>query len=455
MSAQKIKYEAKGFSLKIVAWLISIFAIAISGLLIFSMVNISTKTEQVNAATRDYITMKSAANDVQLASDDLTNDVRLFVANADIKYMDSYFFEANKTQRRDKALETIHELTENTSVHEVVHTSIETAVNESNNLMNLEFYAMKLICVDQSIPYSDYDEKNQVIVVDVSAVAPENRKTEALNAVFGEEYMESKATIISNVDEAIKVIDELMANNIDKNEANLRRLIIFQSIVILVNVIFMAGVVILMHVYIIAPMTAAVRALFNNEEVNVRSNKEFNYLSSIYNRIHRSNEDIKDSLKYEAEHDKLTGLFNRTGYDRVYKSLTLDKAIYVLLDIDKFKEVNDTLGHEMGDKVLVRTANVIKKYFNDENSYLFRIGGDEFAIIVNNAGAEMNDIIVEKCKKMDDEISRAEGNIPGTTLSIGVAHGTVRDTTDTLFRKADAALYKIKNAGRADVSLYK
>ena len=120
-----------------------------------------------------------------------------------------------------------------------------------------------------------------------------------------------------------------------------------------------------------------------------------------------------------------------------------------------FKEVNDTLGHEMGDKVLVRTANVIKKYFSDENAYLCRIGGDEFAIIIDNAGVEMNDVVVEKCKKMDDEMSRAEGNIPGTTLSIGVAHGTVRDTTDTLFRKADAALYKIKNAGRADVSLYK
>jgi GGDEF domain-containing protein len=67
----------------------------------------------------------------------------------------------------------------------------------------------------------------------------------------------------------------------------------------------------------------------------------------------------------------------------------------------------------------------------------------------------MNDVIVDKCKKMDEEISRASGNMPGTSLSIGIAHGTIRDTTDTLFRKADSALYKIKNAGRADVSLYK
>ena len=76
-------------------------------------------------------------------------------------------------------------------------------------------------------------------------------------------------------------------------------------------------------------------------------------------------------------------------------------------------------------------------------------------MMIDNAGTGIIDVVVDKCEKMDEEISRAEGNIPGTSLSIGIAHGTVRDTTDTLFRKADAALYKIKNAGRAGVSLFK
>ena len=383
MSAQKVRYQAKGISLKLVGWLISIFAVVISGLLIFSMVYISNKTEEVNVSTANYITMKSAASDVQSASDDLTNDVRLFVTTAKKEYMDSYFKEANVVKRRDNALETIHKLTENTSIHEDVHEAITTAVNESNQLMELEFYAMKLTCLDNpSIEYSEYSEIVNCTTAD--AVAPGNRFKEALNAVFGEDYMESKAIITNNVNNAIDIIDDLMANNIEQSETNLRRLIIFQSIVILINVIFMAGVVILTHIYIITPMNAAVNSLANNEEVRVRSNKEFNYLAAVYNRVRKTNEDIKDSLKYEAEHDSLTGLYNRTGYDRLYRSMPLETAIYILLDIDKFKEVNDTLGHEMGDKVLVRTANIIKKYFYDENSYVFRIGGDEFAIIVND-----------------------------------------------------------------------
>lgn len=453
MSAQRVQYHAKGFSLKLVAWLISIFAIVISGLLVFSVVYISQKNEEINVSTQNYIILKNAASDVKLASDDLTNDVRLFVTTAKKEYMDSYFVEANETRRRESAIDIIYELTEGTSIHETVHNDVTEAYNESQELMILEFYAMKLICLDEGVSFEEYPE---VANYEIDSSLPVSEYfNEAMGTVFGDEYMQSKNIIISKVDNAIKTIDDLMEKNISRSETYLKGLIIFQSIIIIINIAFIAGVVILMHIYIINPMNSAVSSLANNEEVRVKSNREFNYLADVFNRVHRANEDIKESLKYEAEHDKLTGLYNRTGYDRVFKSLKLDKTIYVLLDIDKFKEVNDTLGHEMGDKVLTRAADVIKKYFNDNHSYLCRIGGDEFAIIIDNVTTDMNDVIVDKCKKMDEEISRASGNMPGTSLSIGIAHGTIRDTTDTLFRKADAALYKIKNAGRADVSLYK
>ena len=134
--------------------------------------------------------------------------------------------------------------------------------------------------------------------------------------------------------------------------------------------------------------------------------------------------------------------------------MKLNRTIYVLLDIDKFKEVNDTLGHEMGDKVLIRTAGALEKCFSEDNAYVFRIGGDEFAILIENADIDMDLEVVRRCKKLDSELSKPQGRIPGTTLSIGVAHGTIDDTTDTLFKKADTALYKVKQAGRANVFLY-
>lgn len=456
MTAARIKYQARGISLRFIGWIISIFALVISGLLIFSMVRITQENEEVNKSTQNYITMKGAANDVQLASDDLTNDVRLFVTTGDTKYFLSYFKEADETQRRDKALEIIHELTEDSPIHDKVHEKITAAVNESRSLMELEYYAMKLTCLDKGIDYTSLLKKdpNRLNVPEADAVAAEDRFNKALDALFGQDYMNSKTIIISNVDNAIELIDALLETNIQKSEREMRYLIVFQSVLIATNVVFLAGLIILMHAYVINPMNQAVKSLYNNEEVHVKSNKEFNYLSSIYNRLHKENEDVKENLKYEAEHDKLTGLYNRTGYDRIYRGMSLDRVIYILLDIDKFKDVNDTLGHEMGDKVLQRTAKILRKYFDDKNCYIFRIGGDEFTILINKAGIEIHDDVLEKCKKMDLELARASGNIPGTTLSIGVALGAVRDTADTLFRKADKALYEVKRKGRAGVSLY-
>ena len=452
----KEKYQAKGISLKLIGWIVSAMAVVVSALLVVSLQLIKHEDEVVSQTYQNYLRLKDVSSDVQLASDYLTEQVRLFVVNGDKQYMDNYFKEANVTKRRHNAKEQIHELTENTKEHEKIHESVESAFNESINLMNVEYYAMKLICLDQNISYSSYDYDNEVAnyTTGIDLVAPENRKTEALNAVFGDEYLASKTIITNNVSDALETIDNLMHENVDKVATDLKRLITFQTAVVIVHIVFVGAAIIFMHVFVLRPMNAAVNSLVNNEEVHIRSNREFNYLAGTYNKVRAQNERVKERLVYEAEHDKLTGLYNRTGYDSLYRRMKLNRTIYILLDIDKFKEVNDSLGHEMGDKVLIRTAGALEKCFNEDNAYVFRIGGDEFAILIEDASVDMDTQVVQRCKKLDEELSRAQGKIPGTTLSIGVAHGTIDDTTDTLFKKADTALYKVKHAGRANVSLY-
>ena len=450
------KYQARGISLKFVGWLLSALAVVVSALLVISLQLISQEDRVVNQTYQNYLGLKETSNDIQMASDYLTEQVRLFVINGKKEYMDNYFREANVTKRRDNAKDKIHELTEDSPDHEIIHNSIESAFNESMDLMNLEYYAMKLVCLDKGISYSSYDYENKVenYTDGIDAIAPENRITEAQTAVFGEQYMASKTTITLNVDSALKTIDSLMHKNVNEAVKDLKNLIAFQTVVIIIHVIFIGAAIVFMHIFVLRPMNAAVKSLSNNEEVHVRSNREFNYLAKTYNKVHAQNERVKERLVYEAEHDKLTGLYNRTGYDTLYRRMKLNRTIYILLDIDKFKEVNDSFGHETGDKVLVRTATALEKYFNEDTAYVFRIGGDEFAILIEDASMDMDAQVIKKCKKLDEELSKTQGRIPGTTLSIGVAHGTLNDTTDTLFKKADTALYKVKQAGRASVSLY-
>ena len=444
-------YQSRGVSLKLIAWIISAFAVIFSALLIVSLQLISYEDDVVNETYKNYLSLKEATTDVQLASDYLTEQVRLFVANEDKKYMDNYFEEANVTKRRENALITIHELAENTPSHEEIHNNITLAVNESIKLMDLEYFAMKLICVDANISYAEYPEVGNA---NIDNVSPENRKSAAIDAVLGTEYIKSKDYIISHVDAAIAIIDNLMEENVNKSVADLKNLIRFQTIVIIIVVSFTALGVVFMHIFIIAPMNSTIKALSNNEEVHVFSNKEFNYMADTYNEIHRQNETVKEKLIYEAEHDKLTGLYNRTGYDALFRKMNLSDTIYILLDIDKFKEVNDNLGHEIGDKVIIRSAQIMNKYFPEDNAYVSRIGGDEFAILIETANEDMRTNILKRCKSMIAESSKNRGIIPGVTFSIGIATGDIEDTRDTLFKKADIALYNVKKSGRSNAAIY-
>ena len=452
MSGLNRRYQAKGISLKVMGWIISLFAVVISALLIYSSWTITIKEKELNESSHNYIAAETASSDVQLASDYLTEQVRLFIVTGNQEYMDLYFKEAKVEKRREKASEIIHSLTNNSYMHESVHEHIEKALDESNNLMTLEYFAMKLVCLDQDLNCVRYSE---VFDIDASAVDPSNRHATAVEYVFGDEYMKGKKIIQENVNLAVKAVNDLMEENVTKSNNNLNQLLLFQTVIIALNIAFMAGLIIYMHVRVVNPMNSAVKSISNNEEIRNKGTLEFNYVAEAYNKIRTQNERVKEELLYEAEHDKLTGLYNRTGYDRIFKSLDLSKVIYILLDIDKFKEYNDTLGHDMGDKVLIRTAHTFKKFFAKDNEYVCRIGGDEFAIIVDQATVEMDEEIISRCKQMDQELAKAEKNVPGTTLSIGVANGTMRDTTDTLVRKADIALYKVKARGKADVTLYK
>ena len=244
MAANEKRYQRKGISLKVLGWFTSIFVLTISTALMVSLILIYHQNNVVNEAENNYIILKESSNNVQSASDYLTAEARLFVANADKKYMDNYFEEVNVKKRREKALENIHNIAEKTSRHEEIHNYIHSAVEESMSLMDLEFYAMKLICVDQNIPFAEYQE---LVNIDVEAVDPADRKYEAFNAVLGNEYAYHKERINHNISLAIEIIDNLINNNQKEASRNLRSLIVFQSIVIGINIVFVIVAILLYY----------------------------------------------------------------------------------------------------------------------------------------------------------------------------------------------------------------
>lgn len=165
-------------------------------------------------------------------------------------------------------------------------------------------------------------------------------------------------------------------------------------------------------------------------------------------------------LKYDARHDALTKLGNRRSLDEktlaLFNRLKPDDCYCVMhLDLDYFKEVNDTLGHMAGDFVLSSIATVLSRAVGLRGT-CFRVGGDEFAVLFEDAPSEQ--AIIELCEVLVTECSAPrefEGQDCSVSVSIGYAfgEGPPQNPSD-VFVNADAALYAAKNAGRSGYQAY-
>lgn len=161
------------------------------------------------------------------------------------------------------------------------------------------------------------------------------------------------------------------------------------------------------------------------------------------------------ALAYMSRHDALTDLPNRRAFEdtlnRVIKqsSRSLSHSALLFLDLDRFKQVNDSLGHEAGDILLKHVAKVLQSCVR-ENDLVARLGGDEFAIILelikNPTGAS---VVAQKIIDAISEPLEVNRNIIDIGISIGIAvYPFAGRDAETLTKNADAAMYGAKNSGR-------
>ena len=170
--------------------------------------------------------------------------------------------------------------------------------------------------------------------------------------------------------------------------------------------------------------------------------------------------DITDKKELEkmASIDKLTNIYNRRMLDDLLK-INIEIAnrhnedlSLIIVDIDYFKKVNDTFGHLAGDNLLIRISKIILE--NVRNSDIFgRYGGEEFLIICTQTTKENAFILAEKLRVLIKDYKFDE--IGHKTISLGISNFQKGDTVETLFKKADTALYEAKNTGRDKSVIYK
>ncbi|WP_054954656.1 sensor domain-containing diguanylate cyclase [Paenibacillus dakarensis] len=162
------------------------------------------------------------------------------------------------------------------------------------------------------------------------------------------------------------------------------------------------------------------------------------------------------TLKELSVTDKLTGLKNRRFFQERLEgciarhSKTGQLFSVLIIDIDHFKKVNDTFGHQAGDDVLKQLADTLTEHSHDKDT-IARLGGEEFVIILPGTDAHT---AKSKAEALRFVVEHAEWRIVHITVSIGVATMTLEDSDLTLLNKADQALYVSKENGRNRVTHY-
>jgi len=185
------------------------------------------------------------------------------------------------------------------------------------------------------------------------------------------------------------------------------------------------------------------------------SDTEQETLSSIGKNLSVSlaNSQHMEKLAFMAHHDPLTGLSNRVLLHETFKPIVRDqqdlKMALILLDLDRFKEINDTLGHHVGDKVLKQIGPRIKQCMSQYKVLVSRLGGDEFTLLIYNISDPME---INKLSNNLIEHLRQPYPVESMTLEVDVSIGIAlypKDGNDshTLLRSADIAMYQAKKKG--------
>jgi len=169
----------------------------------------------------------------------------------------------------------------------------------------------------------------------------------------------------------------------------------------------------------------------------------------------------KDEFNYLAHHDTLTGLPNKLLFnDRLHQGMKKVKLTHsilalVFIDLDRFKEINDSLGHDTGDKVLIEVTSRLNTILKEQDT-VARFGGDEFAIILEDLSLPEDAAVVARdILKLLAKPFSIDGNTLYISSSIGVSlYPNDGDNEADLLKFADSAMYKAKDEGRNNFQFY-
>ena len=442
----------KGIRIRTLNLIMLCLSLILFGIILYTTFLLRKEYSQFVSLVDRYITWERAAHQIHMGSDNLTEQSRLFTLAGKKKFVDNYFYELHSAKTSERAIDFL----EQENLHPENNANLQNALNLSKALTTHEIYAMRLIAEANRDDLSTYPAEVRDIRLSARdrTLSPEEKRERGRQLLFSDEYLSTKSGIMGMLNE---LISENLASAEAQQRIHTRKLgdLLSEQRAMLValcvlNILTFAMVIIL----VVKPLQSFLRCIRDDQMLKILGAFEFRQLGQTYNKMFLLKEKHDQMLKHKAEHDPLTGLLNRSAFESLSHLMACEQEAMalILIDVDKFKEINDNYGHETGDEALKKVASLLKHNFRS-NDMSIRLGGDEFAVVLQGELPNYRKLISEKIEDINHTLQNPVQDFPRLSISVGVAY-SADGFSDDLYAHADIALYKVKEAGRCGCRFY-
>ncbi len=410
-------------------------------LMVVSMYSTTDSVKQIVSFTNSFLNNQQTGGMLRDFVGSLSEQAMAFVQSGEVGPAKAYETQLNVINGQ------LEQNSPDAFVSAAAGTEFDTAVQAFRGRLQTEQIAMRMAAESMPKPMfealPDFLKETELSEED-KALSEETRKGKAIAMLTSESYTGLEETIRDAIDNSHKFSSQEGQKQADTTFTKVQHIMGNQTMLVVLFLAVSVLALLLNRFLIISPIQRSVENLDRREPIPEKGSYEMRHLARVYNDVLKENEEKTEKLSYTASHDALTGVYNRTEFDRYYRQVEKQQNVGIIVaDVDHFKQYNDEYGHDIGDRVLCTAVDAMKRHFRTVD-HISRIGGDEFCIIMPRTGQKDAEKICEKIREINKELSEEGGDLPPVTVSTGVAFWDRPDPDGSLFKDADTVLLELK-----------
>lgn len=440
----------KGIRISLVTIIMSAFVIIMCAIMLYSNILLSGQFNALVTSDQEYKQCQYKAKQMQESVNTLDNCLQQLVQSGNVTYIQNYVAEA-ESQRRENLVKDIDTTTE--------EKYLKKAADASIALKSTDYHIIKLVVKAKDITDSVVPEEIQQMALSTQEQSMKSEQLIALarSILYSNDYQNKKTRINSDINEYLNRVLNRENAKLEANENDLKMGIVRQQAFCIVMIVGMVFIAFMLYKLVITVLRHYVRQIISTKTLKPEGVYELRYLADAYNEKFEKIEQKEQTLIRRADYDSLTNIYNRGAFEGLVndklKEINDNTSAFVLLDVDNFKVINDTFGHEMGDKILSLISFTLQESFG-EHDILGRVGGDEFGVFIPSIPEEDLSYVKERVENINRQMSSPNASFPAITFSVGISLNFQGDTFKDAYGRADDALFYVKSHGRCGCRIY-